>query len=90
MKIKEGFVLRNVCGENVIVGEGASTVNFGKLITLNKTAAWLFSKAAESGDFTVAGLAQALCGEYDVSEQQATDDVEEIVGKWKDAGLLEQ
>ena len=36
MKQKKGFVLRTVCGENVIVGEGLETVNFGKLISLNE------------------------------------------------------
>lgn len=82
-------MLREVCYEKVIVAEGASTINFGKLISLNETAAWLFDKAAELGDFTVADLVQALCGEYDVSEEQATADIEAIVGKWKDAGLLE-
>ena len=30
MKIKKGFVLREVCGEHVIVGEGLGAVNFGK------------------------------------------------------------
>ena len=35
MKQKKGFVLREVCGENVIVAEGIETVNFNKLISLN-------------------------------------------------------
>ena len=42
MKLKKGFVLREVCGENVIVGEGVETVDFGKLINLNPTAALLW------------------------------------------------
>ena len=36
MKIKKGFVLREVCGEHVIVGEGLGAVNFGKLLALNE------------------------------------------------------
>ena len=35
MRIKEGFVLREVCGERVIVGEGLGAINFGKLLSLN-------------------------------------------------------
>ena len=42
MKLKEGFVLRQVCGENVITGEGLGAINFGKLLALNETAAWLY------------------------------------------------
>ena len=47
MKIKKGFVLREVCGEHVIVGEGLGAVNFGKLLALNETAAWLWKQAVE-------------------------------------------
>ena len=35
MKQKEGFVLRTVCGEHVIVGEGLGTIDFGKLINFD-------------------------------------------------------
>ena len=35
MRIKNGFVLRQVCGENVIVGEGLGAINFGKMLALN-------------------------------------------------------
>ena len=50
MKIKKGFVLREVCGEHVIVGEGLGAVNFGKLLALNETAAWLWKQAVEQED----------------------------------------
>ena len=32
MKIKDGFVLREVCGERVIVGEGLGAIDFGILV----------------------------------------------------------
>ena len=67
MKQKEGFVLRTVCGEHVIVGEGLGTIDFGKLISLNETAAWLWEKAGEMGDFNIDSLTKALCDEYEVS-----------------------
>ena len=59
MKQKEGFVLRNVCGEQVIVGEGLGTIDFGKLISLNETAAWLWKKAKEMGDFDIDQLTKS-------------------------------
>ena len=34
MKIKKGFVLREVCSERVIMGEGLGAINFGKLLAL--------------------------------------------------------
>ena len=78
MKLKNGFVLREVCGEKVIVGEGVETVNFGKMISLNDTAAMLWKKATELGDFTVEQLADALSEEYDVNREQALKDVEKL------------
>lgn len=89
MKIKEGFVLRTVCGEHVIVGEGLGTIDFGKLISLNETAAWLWKKADEMGDFTIDSLAAALCEEYEVGADQARADVEKMVNEWLELKIVE-
>ena len=90
MKIKEGFVLREVCGENVIVGEGLGTIDFGKLISLNETAAWLWKEALREGEFTIDSLAAALCGEYEVTPDQAHKDVEQMTTKWLQLGIVGQ
>ncbi|MBR5936304.1 MAG: PqqD family protein [Bacteroidaceae bacterium] len=89
MKIKKGFVLRTVCGENVIVGEGLDAINFGRMLCLNETAAWLWKQAQESGDFTAESLAQALCGEYDVTPEQALTDVKETIDNWIKLEVIE-
>ena len=89
MKIKKGFVLRTVCGENVIVGEGLDAINFGRMLCLNETAAWLWKQAQESDDFTAESLAQALCGEYDVTPEQALADVKETIDNWIKLGVIE-
>ena len=89
MKQKEGFVLRTVCGENVIVGEGLGTIDFGKLISLNETAAWLWKKAGEMGDFDIDSLTAALCEEYEVEQNQAHADVTKMVTQWQEIGIVE-
>jgi len=89
MKIKEGFVLRQVCGENVIVGEGLGAINFGKLLALNDTAAWLWQRAKAQGNFTVESLAEALCEEYEVSIDDAKADVASIIAEWQKVGVIE-
>ena len=88
MKIKKGFVLREVCGEKVIVGEGLETINFGKLISVNDTAAMLWKKAMELGEFSVGQLADALEEVYEVSREQALADVEKLTARWMEAGLI--
>ena len=89
MKQKKGFVLRDVCGEKAIIGEGLGAVNFHKLIGMNDTAAWLWEKAAELGDFTAQDLADALCQEYDVTPERALADVEKLMASWQSVGIVE-
>ena len=89
MKIKTGFILRTVCGENVIVGEGLDAINFGRMLCLNETAAWLWKQAVEQGDFTAESLAKALCDEYDVSPDQALADVKETINQWTELKVVE-
>ena len=88
MKIKKGFVLREVCGEHVIVGEGLDAINFGRLLALNETAAWLWKEALALGEFTVETLAERLCEEYEVAADEARRDVEEIIGEWQKVGVI--
>lgn len=88
MKLKSGFVLRDVCGEQVIMGEGLAALDFGRLLNLNETAAWLWKKASE-GDFSIESLSAALCEEYDVTLEQAKTDVAAIVEEWRKVGVVE-
>lgn len=89
MKIKKGFVLRQVCGENVIVGDGLDAIDFGRMLCLNETAAWLWKQAMEVGDFTADDLAAALCQEYDVDQAQALKDVKDTIDNWTKLGVVE-
>ena len=89
MRIKKGFVLRQVCGENVIVGEGLGAVNFGKLLALNETAAWLWGQAQNLSDFTIDQLVEKLCDEYEVTTEEAKADVTAIVNEWQQVGVIE-
>ena len=83
MKKKDGFVLREVCGEKVIIGEGIDAVDFGKLISMNETAAWLWEQADSEK------LTKALVGEYDVEEAVAAHDVRAILEEWRRIGIVE-
>ena len=88
MKLKEGFVLRTICGENVISGEGTRNINFSKLISLNETAAFLYRKV-QGSEFTLETLADLLTEEYEVSREVALKDAEKLVRQWVDAGIAE-
>ena len=80
MKIKDGFVLREICGEKIISGEGLNQVNFSKFIRLNDSAAFLLKKV-EHEEFTAETLAKLLCEEYEISEEIAAKDAEALCKK---------
>ena len=88
MIIKEGFVLRTICGQNVVSGEGTSQVNFSKLVSLNETAAYLF-KAVQGREFTAETLANLLLDEYEVDRETALKDAESLCAQWMEIGIAE-
>lgn len=89
MKIKKGFVLRQLLGEYVVTGEGLERVNFNKIISLNATAAYLWEQVQDK-DFTVEDLANFLTEKYEVSAEIALKDSQTLADSWKEAGLIDE
>lgn len=88
MKIKTGFELRNVCGENIIIAHGVENIDFTKVITLNESAAFIW-KQVEGKTFTEEDMVKILLDEYEVEESQAQADVKALAESWLQAGLVE-
>ena len=88
MKIKKGFVLRSICGQNVISGEGLEQVNFSKLVTLNETATYLW-KEVQDKDFTAQTLADLMTDRYEVTAERALEDAKALCDQWVEMGLAE-
>ena len=89
MKIKKGFVLRQLLGEYVITGEGLERVNFNKIINLNATAAYLW-ESVQDKEFTAETLADLLMDRYEVDRETALKDSQTLVQSWTEAGLIEE
>lgn len=87
MKINEGFELRTVCDENVIVAYGRKNIDFSKVISLNESAAYLWN-AVVGKEFTCQELTDLLCKEYDVDAETAQNDAAQMVASWKELGLV--
>ena len=88
MKIKKGFVLREMCGENIVTAEGLEHINFNKLLSLNSTAAFLWNKVADK-EFTAEEMAQHLVEEYQIDMELALKDSEALCQAWINAGVAE-
>lgn len=88
MKIKEGFLLRQVGENHVVVPVGAQTVDFRCILTLNEVGAFLWEKMTV--DCSVADLVEAVLAEYDVAADVATVDVERYVASLREKNLLDE
>lgn len=74
MKIKEGFKLRTVGGEHVVVAIGPASSLLNGIIKLNDTGAYLWTLLQE--DREKSGLAKILAAEYEIPVEQAERDVD--------------
>ena len=89
MKIIEGFKMRQLGREYIVVAEGIKLVNFNKMIVLNQTAAYLW-KAVEGKEFTVDDLKDLLLAEYEVEPEVAAEDSKKVAQSWIDAGIVSE
>lgn len=87
MKIKKGFVVRQVGGEFVAVPVGAMSKNFHGMINLNATGKFLWDFFTAS--HTLEEGVEALCAEYDVDAELARRDVERFVSILLENGFAE-
>lgn len=88
MKAKEGFNLRTVCGEQIIVAEGKENIDFSNIISMNETSAYLW-EAIKDKEFSLEDLVELLLEQYEVDKDIASKDVAALVKQWKDAGIID-
>ena len=81
------FVLRKVCGVNVVLPTGLQVKDFGGALNLNDTAALIFEQL-QAGK-TAEEAAAALVAEYDVSPEKAFADVQKTIDLLREAGVVD-
>lgn len=87
MKIKSEFALRTVMGQNVVLAEGNNSDSFGKIITLNASAAMLW-EALKGREFEVKDAADLLVEHYGIERAEAEADAARIIDLMAQKGLL--
>lgn len=88
MKVKEGFRMRKLGRDHIVVGEGLKQINFNKMIVLNDTAAFLWESIADK-EFTKDDLTELLVNNYDVDAEVAAKDASALADKWLETGIIE-
>ena len=88
MKIREGFLLREVAGSHVVVPVGKASTVLNGIIRLNNSGVLLWGLLRDGADEK--SLAARLAEEYGISEEQAAGDVGVFLDSLKKIGCLEE
>ncbi len=88
MKIKPGYMLREVAGCSVVVAIGTDTMDFNGMINLNETGTFLW-KLLEKGS-TIEELVDAVLEEYDIDAETANSDIFLFLNKMREAELIDE
>lgn len=87
LKIKDGFILREVAGNYVVIGVEDESIDFNGLITINNEVGVFLWKKLESGT-TMEQLLADILAEYDVDEETAKEDIVNFLKKLDEGKLL--
>lgn len=85
MKIKDGYRLRKVGNNSIVVAVGG--INFTGLITINETGTFIWKMLEKGTD--VPEIVDALAKECDVKPEDIQGEVTEFIEKLKGADLVE-
>lgn len=88
MKFKEGYKVREMAGEYVIIKQGRYGADMTRVIALNATSNLLWQEL-QGRDFEVEDVVNVLTDNYDVERQVALTDAIEWMAKLEEADLVE-
>ena len=88
MRIKQGYKVREIAGENVVVMPRVNGVDFTRIISLNESALVLW-QSLEGSDFTTEDVAEVLTSNFEVDAATAQRDAAQWVERMQECDLVE-
>ncbi|MDD6658978.1 MAG: PqqD family protein [Eubacteriales bacterium] len=88
MKLKNGIVTNSIDGESFAIATGEAAKKFNGLIKNNATAAFIFELLKE--EQSEESIVKAMTDKYDVDENTARADVNELLNLLKSKNLIEE
>lgn len=86
MKIKDGFILKEVAGNYVVIAL-EDTLDFNKVVTVNETGSFIWDKILKEANREE--IISDIANEYGIDENTATSDFDDFVNSLHAAGILE-
>lgn len=88
MKIKPGFVLRNLVGEHVVMPTGNNIGKFDATIVLNEVAAFVWEKLQQP--VSREDLLEAVLTDFEVDRETACRDLDALIAQFREFGVLDE
>jgi hypothetical protein len=87
IKIKSGFVVREIAGQSVVVALGAASKSFNGIIKLNETGRVMWDMLAQGTEKD--DVVNKILSEYDVDRATVEKDFDSFVTTLKENNILE-
>ena len=88
MKIKDGFIMKNVAGSNVVLPLGERQEEVKGIITFNDVGADVFNML--DGTNSVEAIVTKIARDYDAPYETVEADVNKLIEKMRVHGLIEE
>lgn len=88
MKIKDGFVLRDIAGDTVVIATGELSKTFHGMIKLNSTGKEIW-EILSSRDLSEDEVIAEMAKRHDAKPEEISEGVIAFISKIKEAGLFE-
>lgn len=86
MRIKNGFVLREVAGQNMVIATGEASKDFHGMIKLNSTGKEIWQGMQEG--LCEQEIAKGLQAKYEIDIEKAEQDTREFIEKMLEMGFV--
>ncbi len=87
MRIKDTYKVRQIAGENIIVGQGAIHTDMTKVISLNSTALLLWNEL-QGRNFTIADASSVLVSHFGIDRSRAEADARSWADRLIGCGVI--
>ena len=86
MKTNENVIYRCIADEHILIPVGSEAMDTNGLFVLTETGAIVWEKLTENKG--IDEIVAAICREYDADEETVRADVESLIAKLIEAGLV--
>lgn len=88
MKVKDGYILKDVAGAKIVIATGAQRMDFNGVMTFNSVGADVFNML--DGTNSVDDIVKKITEDYNVPAERVKTDVENLIKKMKEHNLLDE